>query len=164
MNKTPLNTFGLKDLLLSNLTNPKFDLTENQTHWITKLMMRSPDMLEQINIHIQPYHQKKIKIYEIAELVEKYSQILCDKSNQLQMFDLNHILKMISFIMDVLVCNKILIVNGNISNEHISKLVVNCTSLVNTSIVENISRKTILENLSYMYVDFIKVLSEPLFI
>ena len=164
MNKTPINTIGLKDLLLSNLTNPKFNLNEHHIQWITKLMLRSPDMLEQIHIHIQPYQQKKIEIYEIPDLVEKYSKILCDKSNQLKIFDLNHIIKMISFIMDVLVCNKILIVNGNISNEHISKLVINCTSLLNASIVENISHNTILDNFSDMYIDFIKVLSEPLFI
>lgn len=164
MNKTPINTIGLKSLLLSNLTNPKFDLTETQIHWMTKLIIGPTDMIEQIHIHIQPYQQKKIEIYEIAELVEKYSKTLCDKSNQLQIFDLTHLIKMISFIMDVLVCNKILIVNGAISNEHISKLVVNCTSLLNTSIVENISQKTILDNFSYMYMDFIKVLSEPLFI
>ena len=38
--------------------------------------------------------------------------------------------------MDVLVCNKILIVNGSICNEQIHKLVVNCISLLNKSIVE----------------------------
>ena len=164
MNKTPINPIGLKSLLLSNLTNPKFDLTETQIHWMTKLIIGPTDMIDNIHVHIQPYQQKKIEIYEIPELVEIYSKTLCDKSNQLQIFDLNHIIKMVSFIMDVLVFNKILIVNGTISNEHISKLVINCTSLLNTSIVENMPRKTILENFSYMYVDFIKVLSEPLFI
>jgi hypothetical protein len=159
MNKTPIDAIGLKTLLLSNLTNPKFNLTETQTQWITNLIIRSPD----IHIHIQPYQQKKIEIYEIPELVEIYSKTICDKSNQLHMFDYNHIIIMVSFIMNVLVCNKILIVNGNISNEHISKLVVNCTSLLNASIAENISRKTIFDNLSYMYMDFIKVLTEPLF-
>jgi len=143
MNKTPISTIGFKDLLLSNLTNPKFNLNEPQIQWITKLLMWSTDMLEQIHIHIQPYQQKKIEIYEIPMLVEKYAKILCDKSNQLKIFDLNHIIKKISFIMDVLVRNKILILNGNISYEHISKLVVNCTSLLNISIVENISHNTI---------------------
>ena len=161
MNKTPIDAIGLKTLLLSNLTNPKFNLSETQTHWITNIIMRAPDI--HIHVHIQPYQQKKIEIYEIPELVEIYSKTICDKSTQLHMFDYNHIIKMVSFIMDVLVCNKILIVNGNISNEHISKLVINCTSLLNESIVENISRKTIFDDFSYMYMDFIKVLTEPLF-
>jgi hypothetical protein len=124
--------------------------------------MRSMDMLVDIHEHIQPYHNKKIEIYEIPELVGIYSKTLCDKSNQLQMFDLNHIIKMVSFIMDVLVCNKILIVNGSISNEYIRKLVVNCTSLLNTSIVETIFHKTIIDHFSYIYMDFIKVLTEPM--
>ena len=119
-------------------------------------------MLVQIHVHIQPYQQKKIEIYEIPELVDIYSKTLCDTSNQLNMFDFNHIIKMVSFIIDVLVFNKILIVNGNISNEHISKLVVNCTSLLNKSITENTLPKTIIEQFSYMYMDFIKVLTEPL--
>jgi len=164
MNKTPLNTIGLKSLLLSNLTNPKFDLTETQIHWITKLIIGPTAIIDNIHLHIQPYQQKKIEIYEIPELVEIYSKTLCDTSNQLQIFDFCHIIKMVSFIMDVLVCNKILIVNGSISNEHISKLVVNCTSLLNKSIVENVSRKTISEQFANMYIDFIKVLSEPLLI
>lgn len=162
MNKTPIKTIGLKDLLLSNLTNPKFKLTENQTHWITNLIIRSPDMIDNIHVHLQPYQQKKIEIYEIAELVGIYSKTLCDKSNQLHMFDLNHIINIVSFIMDVLVCNKILIVNGTLSNEQISKLVISCTSLLNISIVENVLSKTILDNFSYIYTDFIKVLTEPL--
>jgi len=162
MNKTPIDTIGLKTLLLSNLTNPKFNFNETQTHWITNLIIRAPDMLVQIHVHIQPYQQKKIEIYEIPELVDIYSKTLCDTSNQLQMFDYNHIIKMVSFLMDVLVYNKILIVNGNISNEHISKLVVNCTSLLNKSITENTLPKTIIEQFSYMYMDFIKVLTEPL--
>jgi hypothetical protein len=164
MNETPINAIGLQDLLLSNLTNTKFDLTETQIHWMTKIIIRPTDMIDNIHVHIQPYQQKKIEIYEIPVLVEIYSKTLCDKSNQLKIFDYNYIIKMVSFIMDVLVCNNILIVNGDISNEQISKLVVNCTSLLNKSIVENISRKTMLDNFAYMYVDFIKVLSEPLFI
>ena len=162
MNKTPIDTIGLKSLLLSNLTNPKFNLNETQTHWITNLIIRSPDMLVQIHVHIQPYQQKKIEIYEIPELIEIYSKTFCDKSNQLHMFDYNHIIKMVSLLMDLLICNKILIVNGNISNEHISKLVVNCTSLLNKSITENTLPKTIIDHFSYMYIDFIKVLTEPL--
>lgn len=162
MNKTPIETTGLKSLLLSNLTNPKFKLDENQMHWIAKLIMNSTDILVNIHMHIQPYQNKKIEIYEIPELVGIYSTIICDKSNQFKIFDLNHIIKMISFIMDVLVFNKILIVNGSISNEHVSKLVVNCTSLLNASIVENIFPKTIIEHFSYIYMDFIKVLTEPL--
>jgi hypothetical protein len=160
MNKIPIDTIGLKSLLLSNLTNPKFNLNETQRHWIKTLIIRSPD----IDIHIQPYQNKNIEIYEISELVGIYSKTLCDTSNQLQMFDYNYIIKMVSFIIDVLVCNKILLVNGSISDEHISKLVISCTSLLNISIVENIYHKTILDNFSYMYIDFIKVLSEPLFI
>ena len=162
MNNTPIDTIGLKSLLLSNLTNPKFNLSENQIHWITKLMIRTTDMLDNIHVHIQPYQNKKIEICEIPELIGIYSQILCDKSNQILMFDLNHIIKLISFIMDVLVCNKILIVNGSICHEQISKLVVNCTSLLNTSIVKTIHQKTISEHFSHMYMDFIKVLTEPL--
>ena len=158
MNKTPIDSIGLQSLLLSNLTNPKFNLSEAHTQWISKLMMMPMD----IHIHIQPYHTKKIEIYEIAELVGIYSKILCDKSNQLQIFDLNNIITMISFIMDVLVFNKILIVNGNTSNDHISKLVINCTLLLNTSIVENIPPKTLFDDFSYIYMDFIKVLTEPL--
>jgi hypothetical protein len=129
---------------------------------MTKLIIGPTDMIDNIHVHIQPYQQKKIEIYEIPKLVEIYSKTLCDKSNQLQIFDLNHIIQMVSFIMDVLVCNKILIVNGSISNEHISKLVVNCTSLVNTSITENTFPKTIIEHFSYIYMDFIKALTEPL--
>ena len=162
MNKTPITTIGLKSLLLSNLTNPKFNLTETQMQWITTLIIGSPDMIIAIHVHIQPYQNKKIEIYEIPELVGIYSKTICDTSNQLHMFDLNHIIKMISFIMDVLVCNKILIVNGNISNEHISKLAVNCTLLLNKSIVENIFPKTIIEQFSHVYMDFIKVITEPL--
>ena len=162
MNKTPIDTMGLKSLLLSNLTNPKFNLNETQTHWITNLIIRSTDMLVNVHVHIQPYQNKKIEIYEIPELVGIYSKTICDKSNQLQTFDLNHIIKMVSFILDVLVCNKILIVNGSISNEHISKLVVNCTSLLNTSITENTFPKTIIDHFSYIYMDFIKVLTDPL--
>jgi hypothetical protein len=124
--------------------------------------MRSTDAIVNIHIHIQPYQQKKIEIFEIPELIKIYSKTLCDSSNQLQMFDLDHIIKMISFIMDVLVCNKILIVNGSISNEQISKLVVNCTTLLNTSILENISTKTISDHFSHIYMGFIKALTEPL--
>lgn len=159
MNKTPIDTIGLKSLLLSNLTNPKFDLTENQIRWITKMMMTTD-----IYFHIQPYHNKKIEICEIPELVKTYSITFCNKSNQLHMFDLNHIIKMISFVMDVLVFNKILIVNGSISNEQTSKLVITCTSLLNTSIVENVPPKSIMDHFSYVYIDFIKVVTEPLVI
>ena len=162
MNKTPIDTLGLKSLLLLNLSNPEFKLTENQILWITKLILLSTDMLVQLHEHIQPYQNKKIEIYEIPELVGTYSIILCTTSNQFQMFDLAHIIKMISFIMDVFVFNKILIVNGSVCNEQMSKLVVNCTSLLNKSIVENISPKTISDQFSYIYMDFIKVLTEPL--
>ena len=162
MNKTPIDPIELKSLLLLNLTNPKFNLTENQIVWITKLIMRSTDMISNIHEHIQPHHNKKIEIHKIPELVATYSKTLCDKSNQFYMFDLNHIITMISFIMDVLVCNKILILNGNICYEQTRQLVINCTSLLNTSIVENIHHKTIGEHFSHMYMDFIKVLTEPL--
>ena len=64
--------------------------------------------------------------------------------------------------MDVLVYNKILIVNGSVSNEHVSKLVTNCTSLLNISIVEKIPQRTLSDSFSHMYLDFIKVLTEPL--
>ena len=62
MNNTPIDTIGLKSLLLSNLTNPKFKLSETHVRWITKLMLRSPDMLVNIHVHIQPYQNKKIEI------------------------------------------------------------------------------------------------------
>lgn len=160
MNNTPIETIGLKSLLMSNLTNPKFNLSENQIHWITHLMMSSMD----IHIHIQPYQNKKIEICEIPELIRIYSQLLCDTSNQLLMFDLNHIIKFISFLIDVLVCNKILIVNGSICHEQISKLVVNCLALLYTSIAEKKRHKTFSEQFANTYMDFIKVLTEPLHI
>lgn len=162
MNSAPLETDGFKSLLLSNLTNPIFNLNEPQTQWISILILMSTDLMDDIYKRIQPYHQKKIEVYEIPELVRIYSKTLCDKSNQLQMFDLYNIIKMISFIMDVLVFNKILIVNGSVSNEHISKLVINCTLLLNTSIVENIPPRTMSDNFANLYLDFIKVLTEPL--
>ena len=74
MNKTPIKSIELKSLLLTNLTNPKFNLTENHIQWITTLLIRSTDIIEDIHLHIQPYQQKKIEIYEIPELVEIYSK------------------------------------------------------------------------------------------
>jgi hypothetical protein len=124
--------------------------------------MQPMDMIDNIIIPIQPYHNKKIDVCEIPYLVGIYSKTLCDKSNHLHMFDLDNIIKMISFIMDVLVCNKILVVNGNICYEQTRKLVINCTSLLNKSIEEKITPKTISEQFASTYIDFIKAITEPL--
>lgn len=156
MNNTSLET---KSLLLSNLTNPIFNVSEIQRRWITTLIMSSYDLIDDIHSHLQ---QKKIEVFEIPELVRIYSKTICDKSNQLHMFDLDNIIKMVSFITDVLVTKKILIVNGDISNENVSKLVINCTTLLNISIVEHIPLRTMSDIFSHMYLDFIKVLTEPL--
>lgn len=153
MNNTSLET---QSLLLFNLTNPIFNVTETQRPWIRSLIMSSYDLFHS---HL---HQQKIDVFEIPELVRIYSKTICDKSNELHMFDFDNIIKTISFIMDVLITNKILIVNGDISNENISKLVINCTSLLNISIVENIPQRTMSDSFSRMYLHFIKVLTEPL--
>lgn len=149
----------IKSLLLSNLTNPTLNLTKTQLEWIMKLITKSNNIIDDIHTRSQ---QQKIEVYEIPELVRIYSKTICYESNQLQMFDLGNIIKTISFIIDVLVYNKILIVNGSISNENISKLVINCTTLLNISILENMPQKTISDSFSHMYMDFIKVLTEPL--
>ena len=151
-----INALAVNSLLLSNLTNPIFNLTENQILWITKILERSMDML---SIHIQPYPNKTIEVFEIPELVGIFSKTICAKSNELQMFNLQHILTMVSYIMDVFFTNKILIVNGDID---MRKLVVNCLALLDTSIVEKKRRKTFSEQFANTYMDFIKILTEPL--
>lgn len=151
-----INALALKSLLLLNLTNPLFNVSENQKIWITKIIERSIDM---ISIHIQPYPNKTIEVFEIPELVGIFSKTICAKSNELQMFNLQHIITMVSYIMDVFLTNKILIVNGDID---MRKLVVNCLALLNTSIVEQKRCKTISEQFANTYLDFIKVLTEPL--
>lgn len=153
-----INALALNSLLLSNLTNPTFNLTENQILWITKILVRSMDML---SIHIHPYPNKTIEVFEIPELVGIFSKTICDKSNELQMFNLQHIIKMVSYVMDVFFTNKILTVNGDID---VHKLVVNCLVLLDTSIVEQKRHKTFSVEFAYIYMDFIKVLSEPLHI
>ena len=156
MNNTRLE---IKSLLLSNLSNPIFNLTKTQIEWITRVITETNNVIDNVHRCIK---QTKIEVYEIPELVRIYSKTVCNESNQLQIFDLDNILKTISFIVDVLVYNRILIVNGSISNENISKLVINCTTLLNISILENIPQRTISDNFSHIYMDFIKVLTEPL--
>jgi hypothetical protein len=151
-------TIGLKELLLINLTNPAFNVSENQILWITKLLLRSMDM---IRFHIQVYQNKQIEVFEIPELVGIFSKTICDKSNELKMFNLQHIIKMVSYIMDVFITNKILTMSNDIN---VIKLVDNCLSLLDTSIVENISPKSFSEQFVNTYMDFIKVLTEPLII
>ena len=156
MNNTSLET---KSLLLFNLANPIFNVTETQRPWITALIMRSYDLIDHIHSHLQ---QQKIEVFEIPELVRIFSKTICDNANQLHMFDFDNIIKTISFIMDVLINNRMLIVNGDLSNESVSKLVINCVSLLNSSIVEKIPQRTMSDSFSRMYLDFIKVLTEPL--
>jgi hypothetical protein len=151
-------TIGLKEILLINLTNPSYNVSENQILWITKLIVRSIDMLI---IHIQVYPNNQIEVFEIPELIGIFSKTICDKSNELHMFNLQHIIKMVSYIMDVFITNKILNVSSDIDTR---KLIVNCLTLLDTNIVENIRPNTFSEQFVNTYMDFIKVLTEPLII
>jgi hypothetical protein len=150
-----INTLALKSLLLSNLTNPVFNVSENQILWITKLVERSVDKLR---THIQVYHNKTIEVFEIPKLVGIFSKTICDKSNELHMFNLHHIIKMVSYIMDVFITNNILNVSSDIDTR---KLIVNCTLLLDTNIVENIRPNSFSDQFVNTYIDFIKAITEP---
>ena len=45
-----------------------------------------------LRVHIQVYQNKQIEVFEIPELVGIFSKTICDKSNELQMFNLQHII------------------------------------------------------------------------
>jgi len=161
MDDLRINVLLLKELMLINLTNPSYSVSENQILWIRHVILMSMDMIIQFRVLIKDYYNKKIEVFELPELVGIFSKIICDKSNELHMFNLQHIVKMVSYVIEVFIANNIFVVNGDID---VKKLLVNCTALLEINIVEKKHPKTFSEQFANTYMDFIKVLTEPLYI
>lgn len=130
-NQNILVDTSIDKLLLLNLYNPKYKITQFQSRWIKKFIYLSQSLFKDIINKIHTLFPNKIEIFDIPILIKIISEAYFEQTSLIKMYDCDIIILFIQFTFDVSLDNKFFnIIEIDNKSDEINKMIITCISLL----------------------------------
>lgn len=130
-NQNVLVDTSIDKLLLLNLYNSKYKITQSQSQWIKKFVYLSQSLFKDIINKIHTLFPNKIEIFDLPLLIKIISEAYFEQACLIKMYDCDIIIFFLQFTFDVSLDNKFFnIIEMDNKSDEINKMIITCISLL----------------------------------